>query len=63
MKNLLEKLVMWDWFVALFLTNSVLNLFINAYTDNLDNSDVVSSIIHALIVMYAFTYFKNRKFY
>ena len=63
MKNLLQKLVIWDWFVAVFFMNSTLVLFINAYTDKLENSDVVASLIHALIVMYAFTYFRNRKFY
>jgi hypothetical protein len=63
MKNILRKLVIWDYFVFVFFFNSAITLIINSYSDRLDNSDVVSSIIHALIVIYAYTYFKNRKPY
>lgn len=63
MKKLLSNLVVWDYFVAVFFVNSVVILFKNSYTDNLQNEDVASSIIHALIIMYGYTYFKNRKPY
>jgi hypothetical protein len=63
MKKLLSNLVVWDYFVAVFFVNSVATLFINSYSENLQNDDVVSSIIHALIVIYGYTYFKNRKPY
>lgn len=63
MKNLLSKMVIWDYFVIVFLLNSAITLIINSYSETLDNSDVVASLIHALIVMYAYTYFKNRKPY
>jgi len=63
MKNLLSKMVIWDYFVIVFLLNSGITLIINSYSESLDNSDVVASLIHALIVMYGYTYFKNRKPY
>ena len=63
MKNILSKMVIWDYFVIVFFFNSAITLIINSYAERLDNSDVVSSIIHALIVMYGYTYFKNRKPY
>ena len=63
MKNILSKMVIWDYFVIVFFFNSAITLIINCYADKLDNSDVVASINHALIVMYAYTYFKNRKPY
>jgi hypothetical protein len=63
MKNILRKLVIWDYFVLVFFFNSLITLIINSYSDSLNNSDVISSIIHALIVVYGYTYFKNRKPY
>ena len=63
MKKLLNNLIMWDYFVAVFFLNSLVTLFINCYTENLPNHDVVGSIIHALIIVYGYTYFKNRKPY
>jgi uncharacterized membrane protein YjjP (DUF1212 family) len=63
MKNILSKMVVWDYFVIVFFVNSIATLIVNSYSDRLENSDVVSSIIHALIIMYGYNYFKNRKPY
>ena len=63
MKKFFGKVVVWDMFVAVFLANSIVTLLIYSYTENVYNNEVVASIIHALVIMYGYTYFKNRKPY
>jgi anaerobic C4-dicarboxylate transporter len=63
MKNLFKNFVVWDMFVAVFFANSIITLITNAYADNLENNNVVASIIHALVIIYGYNYFKNRKSY